>query len=89
MIKYRPQRGSLDSSMEEMELFDDIAEMLRYIANEHSNMFEPEDIIITESQGADDRINWNSWRYVCVRCYGGIRYPIPPCIGMCDFGECD
>ena len=57
MIKYRPHRGSLDSSMEEMELFDDIAEMFRDIADQHRNAFEPEDIVISESYGTDERIN--------------------------------
>lgn len=89
MIKYRPHRGSLDRAMEEMELFDDITEMLRYIADQHRNAFEPEDIVISESYGTDERINWNSWRYVCVRCYANEKYDVPQCIGMCDFGECD
>ena len=89
MIKYRPHRGSLDKSLERMKTFDDIADMLKYISEEHHHLFAPEDIVISQSYGSDDRIGWNSWRYVCVRRYDNEHYDIPQCIGMCDFGECD
>lgn len=89
MIKYRPHRGSLDKAMEEMMTFEDIADMLHYIAEEHNHHFAPEDIVISESYGIDERIGWNSWRYVCTRFYRGEDLDNPHCIGMCDFGELD
>jgi hypothetical protein len=89
MIKYRPHRGSIDKAMEEMKTFDDIADMLDYISEQHHRCFAPDDIVISESYGEDKRIGWNSWRYVCTRYYRGEDLKHPQCIGMCDFGELD
>lgn len=87
MIKYRPQRGSLHESMNELVNFFNIADMLRYIETKSDGMIKAENIIIKESNGEDERINWKSWRSVCVTRYGGENYDTPQCIGMCDLGE--
>lgn len=87
MIKYRPHKGGLHESMKQAKEFDDIADMLNYIEKQWEGYIDKSDIVIGESHGRDDRIGWNSWRYVCsVRC-GNEKYPVPQCIGMCDLGE--
>lgn len=87
MIKYRPHRGSFDKSLEEMKIFNDIGEMLCFISESNHHFFAPEDIVISESYGTDERIGWKSWRYVCTRFYNNKSIDPPLCIGMCDLGE--
>lgn len=87
MIKYRPHRGGLDESMAEMKTFINIANLLRHIEKETEGAVSTGDIIISESYGKDERIYWNSWRYVLTKRYGEEKYNIPQCIGMCDLGE--
>ena len=87
MIKYRPHRGGLDESMAEMKTIINIANMLRHIEKETEGAVSTGDIIISESHGKEERIYWNSWRYVLTKRYGEEKYNIPQCIGMCDLGE--
>lgn len=87
MIKYRPQRGGLQEAMEQSKEFTDIADMLNYIAECSNGLIKAKNIVISYSNGEDDRIGWKSWRYVCVTEFGSEHYNIPQCIGMCDLGE--
>lgn len=87
MIKYRPHKGLLTDSMAEMQPFNDIAEMFKYISEYWHGAISPTDIVISESYGMDERIGWNSWRYVCTTRIGNEKYDTPQCIGMCDLGE--
>lgn len=87
MIKYRPHRGGLYESMKECKEFADVANMLKYIANNSDGAINESDIVIGESQGSDERIGWKSWRYVCTVRFRGSQYDTPQCIGMCDLGE--
>ena len=89
MIKYRPNRGNLQESMNAFRTYETIADMLNAVAHENFGYFKPEDISISESFGEDDRIGWKSWRYVRTKRYGKEKYEIPQCIGMCDLGEAD
>lgn len=89
MIKYRPHRGSLDEAMKEMKTFKNIANMLKHIEKESDGAVSSSDIIISESFGKDERIYWNSWRYVLTKRYGNEKYDTPQAIGMCDLGEKD
>ena len=99
MIKYRPHKGSLEESMKEYKEFDGVVDMLKYIADEWHGFIDIKDIVITNSDGLDDRIGWKSSRYVCIarillvfEYEGAIHkqykhYDKPQCIGMCDLGE--
>lgn len=87
MIKYRPQRGSLADAMKESKSFINIADMLLFIEMESDGYYSAADIVIMESNGVDERIHWNSWRYVCVTKCGSKVYDSPQCIGYCDLGE--
>ena len=89
MIKYRPHKGLLTDSMTEMQSFNDIAEMLKWISEYWHNIISPSNIVISESYGIDERIGWNSWRYVCTTRISNEKYDTPQCIGMCDLGEND
>ena len=93
MVKYRPHRGGLDEAMRLYKEFDTKENMIDFICRDYDHMFEPSDVVISESQGEDKRIDWKSWRYVCVKRYGDDdyieRYGVPQCIGMCDLGEKD
>lgn len=91
MIKYRPQRGGLDEAMSEMKVFENIADLLDYIVEDWQGYIKIEDICFSKSYGLDGRINWKSWRYVCVSRIGDenyiSKYNTPQAIGMVDFGE--
>ena len=98
MIKYRPQRGTLEESVSLCKEFVDVADMLKYITEEAKGpdgkpFYKINDIVIGESHGEDKRIGWKSWRYVCTVHYGKEDYTktreLMPCIGICDFGEAE
>lgn len=85
MIKYRPHRGSLQSSMEKMQVFNTIEEMFDYIVNTDSfHAIDKEDLSITEDLGKDDRIDWIETRYILTKRYGAEEFEYPQCIGMCS-----
>lgn len=85
MIKYRPHRGSLQSSMEKMQIFNTIEEMFDYIVNTDSfHVIDKEDLSITENLGKDNRIDWIETRYVLTKRYGIEEFEYPQCIGMCS-----
>ena len=87
MIKYRPHRGSLEDAMREALEFADIADMLKHIEEQWDGAIETKDIVISESHGKDERIGWESSRYICAKKCGDEVYDIPQCIGFCDLGE--
>ena len=89
MIKYRPHRSTLADAMSEYKEFSDIKDMLLFIEQSHKPFLKASDIVITESHGLDNRIGWNSSRYVCTKQLGDEKYDVPQCIGMCDLGELD
>lgn len=89
MIKYRPHKGSLADAMAEYREFDSIAKMLKHIESQLNGYVSTSDIVIGEAHGKDERVGWNSWRYVCTVRFGDERYLIPQCIGTCDLGEED
>lgn len=64
MIKYRPQRGSLEESAEEMQVFNSKEEMFASIVNDWSGFISYDDLSITKDFGQDSRINWKETRYV-------------------------
>lgn len=84
VIKYRPQRGSLDEAMQESREFISIKEMFDTIASESNGLFQTEDLIIDECTCKDERINWKESRMVCTKRFGDITYDVPQCIGFCS-----
>ena len=93
MVKYRPHKGSLKEVMNFYIEFDSKETMIDFICKDYDYMFNPSDVVISDSQGEDERIGWKSWRYVCIKRYGDddfiAKYGVPQCIGMCDLGEKD
>ena len=87
MIKYRPHKGSLTDAMAESHNFVDVSDMLWFIERYTQGAVSVGDISISKSYGKDERIDWNSWRYVCTNRYGIEEYDTPICIGVCDLGE--
>lgn len=94
MIKYRPNRGSLQDAMKEAREFKSYEEMKRHILQEGAvwntdgiTMFDLEDIVIGDVLGDDERVEWKNVRMVCVKRYGGDDYVklygCPQCIGWC------
>lgn len=91
-VLYRPHRGSLADAMAEMRTFTTIADMVKYICEQHNDvrgftMVTPEDISIGEILGDDDRVGWKDVRYVLTLRYGKEKYDYPQCIGMCSIIE--
>ena len=87
MIKYRPHCGSLADSMKGYKEFATITDMLKYIEDTSNGCVSMTDVSISESQGKDERIGWNSLRYISTKKYGCETFAYPQCIGMCDLGE--
>lgn len=90
MIKYRPHRGQLNTAIKEEKTFDTIDEMYDYIVSEWNKLgirqlFNKDDLVVTEPLGTDDRINWKEFRYVCIKRMRNEIYAEPQCIGMCSF----
>ena len=50
MIKYRPQRGSLEESVEEMQVFNSKEEMFASIVNDWSGFISYDDLSITKDE---------------------------------------
>lgn len=92
MIKYRPHRGGLSEAMAEAREFGTIEELKLFVCDSWNRMldldgvkdlhlFEPEDIVIGEILGDDNRIGWKNVRHVCVKRIGNDVYEHPQCIG--------
>ena len=88
-ILYRPQRGSLDESLEEVKTFNNLKEMLEYCVEEHEKAFDILDIYISY-YCYDDRINWETYIVTTAK-YGDEdcikEYGCPQAIGFCTFRE--
>ena len=86
MIKYRPNRGSLDEAMAEEITFDSLDEMYNYIVLDWDSgkLFTKDDLIVSENLGKDERIDWKECRNICTKRMGEKVYDIPQCIGMCS-----
>ena len=92
MIKYRPQRGSLSSALKDEQIFNTMDDMKQYVYEEWRRAcdflggkppFKPEDIVIGEILGDDNRIGWKNVRHVCIKRLLGDVYKTPQCIGWC------
>ena len=92
MIQYRPHRGSLGGAMAEAREFETVEELKAHVwsswnAKDGIVWFDPEDIVIGEVLGDDDRIGWENVRHVCVKRMGNEDYMEiygnPQCIGWC------
>lgn len=89
MIKYRPNRGTLEEAMEDAKEFASIDDMFDYIVSEwngnaKTKLFDKVDLSIGDDTGADERIGWKETRYVCTRCMENKLYIQPQCIGICS-----
>lgn len=86
MVKYRPNKGSLDEAKKNEREFNDLDEMYDYILlawnNSDVKLFDKEDLSLSKDIGADNRIGWKETRYICVKRMGSQIYEIPQCIGM-------
>ena len=88
MIKYRPNRSTLEEAMANAKEFDNLDKMYDYIIADWNNsdvkLFDKEDLSVSKDLGADRRIGWKETRYVCVKRMGSQIYEHPQCIGMCS-----
>lgn len=91
MIKYRPQRGSLEEAMKEYREFDTIDEMFDFIIKDWSWYimcpFTKEDLSIGEDLSIDSRIGWSNTHYILTNRILDRNfiemYGVPQCIGWC------
>ena len=87
MIKYRPQKSTLEESLNQAREFDTLDEMYDYIVsewNEQGELFSKEDLCVSDSSEKDCRTDWKETRYVCVKRMGNQVYATPQCIGICS-----
>lgn len=89
MIKYRPNRGSLDDAMKETKDFLTLEEMYGYIVSSWmelglGQLFSESDLCVSDSLGADERVGWKDYRYVLTTRIGDKIYTTPQCIAMCS-----
>jgi hypothetical protein len=92
-ILYRPHKGSLEDSMQELCEFSSVPEMTKHIVQDWRDAFgngviSSEDIVVNETDmGADPRIGWRNTHYVCAKRIGKETCSVPQCIGMCCINE--
>lgn len=89
MIKYRPHRGSLEDAMKEAREFVSIDEIYTHILDDWNSsgfgeLFDKEDLCVSESLGEDERAGLKDFRYVCTSRMVSETYSQPQCIGMCS-----
>lgn len=87
MIKFRPHRGSLAESMNEMKIFNTKEDMFNEIVANWKGFISYEDLSISEDYEKDNRIDWKEIRYVYTKRIGNKLYDIPQCIGMCSIED--
>lgn len=94
-VIYRPVRGGLAESMEEVRVFESFSAMQEWVANDHKPYLNirPEEIIPLKEPVNDDRTGWVDTDYLCVDAYQniedkasyiryfGAKYDHPLCIG--------
>lgn len=88
MFIYRPHRGGLAESMEEVKEFENELEMKKYVVESYIYifgfpLFSIDDIVISKEETNDDRIGWKDTKYVCIMRMGNETYKTPQCVGMC------
>ena len=97
MLIYRPHRGSLADAMAEAKTFNSFDEIKEYVANQWNAswkhcILDPNDIVLCDSIGDDDRIGWKDVRYLCTKKLGNEdyikKYGCPQCIGFVGVVEC-
>ena len=85
MIKYRPVRSSISASIKEEETFSTMEDMLHFLHDRWSRIyafigsvvpFQPEEILIGESEGYDQLTGYRNVRRIRVARTGH-------CIGYC------
>lgn len=64
-------------------------EMFDYISESSDGMILVSDLSISDESVADDRINWEETRYVCIKRFDGDEYDTPQCIEMCCIENID
>lgn len=84
-ILYRPQKGTLDEAMAEVQEFKSIKEMCKDLVRQHRSAFVVSDVYISY-YGYDDRIDWDTY-VVAVGRYSDEnymeKYHRPQGIGFC------
>lgn len=87
MIKYRPQKSTLNESLAAAIEFDALDEMYAYIVTELGEdglLFSKDDICIENYTLKDKRCDWKENRSVCVKRMGSQTFETPRCIGFCS-----
>lgn len=84
MIIFRPHRGSLDESMKEAAIYDDLDLMIESIVKDSKYLtgkplFSAADVSI----GPDDRTGWMDCRHVLISRFAEAVYNPPQAIGVC------
>lgn len=83
MIRYRPQKGTLEEALQKERKFTTVNAMLSFVKENTARSFhdfvETGDITVSENFGKDERTDWKETRYVYVK-YRGEKYPV----GMCS-----
>ena len=86
MIKYRPQRSTLEESIRETRVFNTLDEMYGHIVSElniNGEWISKEDLCISDPFD-DNRTDWHDNRYVCLKRIGNEIFETPRCIGICN-----
>lgn len=84
MINFRPHRGSLKDSMNEVKVYDSKDDMFNDIVSSWNGSIAYEDLSVSKNYGKDKRIDWKETRYVCTSRVGDEEFNTPQCIGMCS-----
>ena len=91
MIRFRPQRQSLSSSVKDEILFDSLDDLLRHIFDHWSRVvafmggrpFQFEEISIGSGR-YNPMTGYNDEHPIFVQRMVNEPYPVPMCIGYCD-----
>ena len=87
MIRFRPHRGSLAESMNEMKIYNTKEDMFHEIVTNWKGFISYEDLSISEDYEKDNRIDWKEIRYVQTKRIGNELYDTPQCIGICSIED--
>lgn len=96
MIIFRPRRVTLEESMAEAAIFEDMDLMLDHIVkiNTYSGlgpMVSKDDISIDKKTSFEKSTGWKDFRKVLVSKFDSEEYSPPECIGYCAtiFPKCE
>lgn len=82
MIIYRPQRGTLEESMNQAIEFENEYEMKQHIVRDFKGFVSEDDILLSDEVIEDDRVNWRDTRKVFISRYGDQVYTNHQAIGF-------